>query len=57
MPDLSTSEVLTGKEVADMLRVSARTVTRLNLPNIKVGKLRRYLREDVLDYLREKRAG
>jgi excisionase family DNA binding protein len=47
-------EVLTGDEVADLLRVSKRTVERLHLPSVKVGKLRRYLREDVLNYLRDK---
>jgi len=54
MPDLP--EVLTGDEVAELLRVSKRTVERLHLPSVKVGKLRRYLREDVLNYLREKAA-
>ena len=50
------SEVMTGEEVAEMLRVTKRTVERLNLPSIKLGRLRRYLREDVLTYLREKAA-
>jgi excisionase family DNA binding protein len=49
-------EVLTGDEVAALLRVSKRTVERLNLPSIKLGRTRRYLREDILNYLREKAA-
>lgn len=49
-------ELLTGDEVADLLRVSKRTVERLNLPYIKVGRLRRYLRDDIRDYYRLKRA-
>jgi excisionase family DNA binding protein len=45
-------DVLTGAEVAALLRVSKRTVERLNLPSVKLGKCRRYLRDDVLAYLR-----
>ena len=47
-------ELLTPEEVADLLRVSKRTVERLNLPYIKVGRLRRYRRTDILDYLEQK---
>lgn len=47
-------DVLTGDEVADLLRVTKRTVERLNIPSVKIGRLRRYLREDVMDYLRRK---
>ena len=49
-------EVMTVGEVAAALRVSKRTVERLLLPYVKVGRLRRYLREDVRDYLQQKRA-
>ena len=54
MTDERPSEVLTGDEVAELLRVTKRTVERLNIPSVKIGRLRRYLREDVLDYLRRK---
>lgn len=49
-------EVLTTDEAASLLRVSKRTLQRLHIPYAKVGKLRRYLREDILNYLREKAA-
>jgi excisionase family DNA binding protein len=51
-PTPSVPDVLTGAEVAALLRVSKRTVERLNLPSVKLGKCRRYLRDDVLAYLR-----
>jgi excisionase family DNA binding protein len=54
MTEQSVPEVLTGDEVAELLRISKRGVERLHLPSVKVGRLRRYLREDVLNYLREK---
>lgn len=54
MTDGELNEVLTGDEVAELLRVSRRTVERLNLPSVKLGSKRRYLRADVLNYLREK---
>jgi excisionase family DNA binding protein len=47
-------DVLTTDEVAQLFRVSRRTVERLQIRSTKVGRLRRYLREDVLDYLRAK---
>jgi excisionase family DNA binding protein len=47
-------DVLTTDEVARLFRVSRRTVERLQIRSTKVGRLRRYLREDVLDYLRAK---
>lgn len=49
-------EILTADEAAAFLRISKRTLQRLHIPYAKVGKLRRYLREDVLNYLREKAA-
>lgn len=48
------SGVMTTDEVAEMLRVTRRTVERLNIPYMKIGRLRRYMREDVLTYLRDK---
>lgn len=47
-------DVMTAEQVARMLHVSERTVARLNLPSVKLGRARRYLREDILDYLRQK---
>lgn len=46
--------VLTTDEVAELLRVSSKTVLRLHIPFAKFGRQRRYLREDVLNFLREK---
>ena len=46
--------VLTVSEVASLMRCSKRTVERLNIPSIKLGRLRRYLLTDVLDYLKQK---
>ncbi len=53
-PSTGGAVVLTGQEVASLLRVSKRTVERLHLPSIKLGRTRRYLRDDVLSFLREK---
>lgn len=47
-------DVLTGAEVAKLLRVSQRTVERLPIPSVKLGRARRYLREQVMDYLKAK---
>lgn len=47
-------ELLTSDEVADLFKVCKRTVERLNLPYVKVGRLRRYRRSDVVDYLEAK---
>jgi len=44
--------IVSGSQVAALLRVSKRTVERLNVPSVKLGKCRRYLRDDVLAYLR-----
>jgi len=49
-------EVLTSREAAELLRVHRRTLERLNLPSVKLGRLRRYLREDILEWLRQKSA-
>jgi excisionase family DNA binding protein len=47
-------EILTTEEVAELLRVCKRTVERLPLKYAKVGRLRRYRRVDVLEYLEAK---
>ena len=49
-------DVLLPDEAADLLRVSVKTLTRLHIPYAKVGRFRRYLRDDVLAYIREKAA-
>lgn len=38
---------LTKSELARELRISVRTVTRLNLPHLKVGGQNRYRRSEV----------
>ena len=53
---LASEDVLTTEQVAKFLHVSVRTVARLHLPSVKVGRLRRYLREQVLDHLRQRSA-
>jgi excisionase family DNA binding protein len=49
-------EVLTTEEAADLLRVSTKTVLALaregSLPGEKVGRAWRFLRADLLDYVR-----
>lgn len=47
-------QVMTVGEVARLLQVSRRTVERLHIPSLKLGRCRRYLLSDVLTYLREK---
>ena len=63
MPNLETSvrdvtiqEILTPKDVACMLQVSVKTVHKLPIPQVRLGtRTVRYLREDVLHYLRKAR--
>jgi excisionase family DNA binding protein len=49
-------EVLTTEEAADLLRVSTKTVLALaregSLPGEKVGRAWRFVRADLLDYVR-----
>jgi excisionase family DNA binding protein len=47
-------DVLTVDEVAAWLKVSRRTVERMDLPFAKVGRVRRYVRDQVLDYLKRR---
>ena len=50
-------DVLTAKEAADLLHVSEKTLRRLPLKKIRIGhRTLRYLREDILAYLRGKAA-
>ena len=56
------TEVLTAEEAADLLRVSTKTVLMLaregTLPGEKVGRAWRFVRTDLLDYVRgQKRSG
>lgn len=50
------TEVLTTEEAAELLRVSTKTVLTLvrdgSLPGEKVGRAWRFLRADLLDYVR-----
>lgn len=43
---------LTKRELATRLRVSTRTITRLNPPHTKVGRQNRYYLSEVLAHLR-----
>jgi excisionase family DNA binding protein len=44
-------DLLTTEEVAELFRVCKRSVERLNLPYLKVGRLRRYRRTTVEEYM------
>lgn len=48
---MSEPMVLTRRELADALKVSVRSVDRLTIPSVKVGRRRLYRVEDVRDYL------
>lgn len=54
LPEPPAEDVLTVDEVARWLKVSRRTVERMNLPFAKVGRTRRYVRDQVLDFLKAK---
>lgn len=53
-PEEPVGDVLTVDEVAQWLKVSRRTIERMGLPFAKVGRQRRYVRDQVLDHLRSK---
>lgn len=44
-------DLLDPDMLADLLKVSRRTVERLPIPWVKIGRLRRYRRDDVQAYL------
>jgi len=48
--------VLTHEEVAKALRVSKRTVDKMNLPTVYVGRLRRYVWGMVIEVLKQRAA-
>ena len=54
------SEILEPKEVAQMLKISVRTVTRLaeknQLAGFKVGDMWRFRREAIEEYIRQQEA-
>lgn len=54
VPETPAEDVLTVDDVARWLKVSRRTVERMHLPYAKVGRTRRYVRDQVLDYLKAK---
>jgi excisionase family DNA binding protein len=41
-------------DVAKYFGVSKRTAERMNIPYAKIGRKRKYLKEDVVAYIREK---
>lgn len=45
--------VYTRKELASVLKVCEKTVDRLDIPSVRLGRRRLYRREDVEVYLRE----
>jgi excisionase family DNA binding protein len=51
--------LLTAPQVAEMLAISERGVRRLastgELPSVQIGGSRRFLRDDVLDFIDERR--
>jgi len=56
---VATERPIDTKEVADMLGVTPRTVTRLaergEIPGFKVGDVWRFHRQDILDYIEEQK--
>jgi len=50
-PKLTAGDVMTGREVAELLHMPVSTVEDLarrgDLPSVKVGKRRRYIRQQV----------
>ncbi len=59
--DTKEDEVLDAKGVAEMLKVSSRTVLRLaergELPYFRVGDLWRFQRSDVIEYINRNKQG
>lgn len=55
------AEILTANEAAELLRVSTKTILALardgSLPGEKVGRAWRFVRADLLDYVRGKQSG
>lgn len=50
-------QVMTRKELAALLRCSTRTIFESKIPCVKIGRLVRYRREDVLTALQAMEAG
>lgn len=62
MPQDGAGELLTIRQVAELLQVSTATVERLTRsgegpPSIKFGRSRRWLRRDVEQWLQDHREG
>ena len=62
MPNDDGGELLTVRQVAELLQVSVSTVERMTRrgegpPSIKFGRSRRWFKPDVLAWLREHRQG
>lgn len=54
-PAEGAGEVLSRREAAAFLRVSVRTLDRLELPRVYVGRSPKYLRDDLLRFLAGRR--
>lgn len=56
---MATERPIDTKEVAEMLGVTSRTVTRLaergEIPGFKVGDVWRFHRQDILDYIEQQK--
>ena len=56
---MATEKPIGTREVADMLGVTPRTVTRLaergEIPGFKVGDVWRFHRQDILDYIEQQK--
>lgn len=53
---MSPDALLTREDVAELLQVSVRQVDRLDIPSVKLGRCRRYRRETVDDFIRDREA-
>lgn len=52
---MQSAEVLSRREAAEFLRVSLRTLDRLKIPRTYIGRSPRYLRDDLLQFLLDRR--
>lgn len=53
---MTSGEVLTAEQVAEILQVSKKRVLELPIPQVRLGRRTiRYLADDVMTYLKKKR--
>lgn len=50
-----TSSMLTREDAAEYLKVSTRTIDRMSIPKIKLGRATRYLKSDIEAFIASQR--